>query len=245
MATPVETVADALFSFILSLLRDPVAAKEFTAEPQATLANHGLGNVCQADVAAVKPVIVDHPSVVYVPSPAPAPQPSYRPPAPEHHDPVQEIVRMVQHFTTVDARSTIVDQSVNQNIWAQGDVMQIFDNEAVLATGAGSTAAGNDIIHDSSQDSSTTIVAGGDAVVDNDIDVSTVDGSYNTATDATTTDNSVDVSLTDVQITPAPEPEPAPAVMDATESASDDAPADAGLLPEPEPIDESFDADEY
>lgn len=225
MATPIETVADALFSFILSLLRDPVAAKEFTAEPQATLANHGLGNVCQADVAAVKPVIVDHPSVVYVTSPAPAPQPAYRPSAPEHHDPVQEIVRMVQHYTTVDARSTIVDQSVNQNIWTNGgDVTQTFDQSAVVASGDHSVAAGHDA-----------------TVVDSQVDITTGDI---TAGNTTNTD-SYNTTGTDPALEDAPEPtivyetvyDPATPVGDAVGTAVDaahDAPADAAV---PEPAD--------
>jgi len=237
MTTMLATMADALIDFILSLLQDPAVQEEFDADPEGTLAARGMQNVSHADVCAVLPVVYDNPHVVQ--------RAVVDTPSTHGTDPVGVLRNVLTTNSYITNNSTLVDQSVNQNIWAQGDVMQIFDNEAVLATGAGSTAAGNDIIHDSSQDSSTTIVAGGDAVVDNDIDVSTVDGSYNTATDATTTDNSVDVSLTDVQITPAPEPEPAPAVMDATESASDDAPADAGLLPEPEPIDESFDADEY
>jgi len=233
MTTMLSTMADALIDFILSLLQDPAAQEEFDADPEGTLSARGMQAVSHADVCAVLPMVYDHPQVVQRVAAAPA--------SDDPNDVIREIRNVVSTNSYITNNSTLVDQSVNQNIWAEGDVMQLFDNEAVLATGQDSTAAGDDVVHDSSQDSSTTIVAGGDALVDNDVDVSTVEGSYNSATDATSTDNSVDVALTDVQIAAAPEPA---AALDATEPA-DEAPADAGLLPEPEPIDEAFDDDEY
>src|SRR5829696_9104924 len=125
MSTPVATVADALMAFMLSLLRDPAAVEEFDAAPKAVLANNGLQDACAADVEAVKPVIVDSPDVIAKPvSPPP-------PPPPPHEKPdavIKEIKSIVHQFTTVDARTTIVDQSTNQNIWTNGgDVTQIFD----------------------------------------------------------------------------------------------------------------------
>ena len=69
MSTPVATVADALISFILSLLRDPAAVEEFDAAPKAVLASKGLADACAADVQAVKPVIVDNPTVIVKPVP--------------------------------------------------------------------------------------------------------------------------------------------------------------------------------
>ena len=167
MTSPVETIADALIAFILSLLKDPNAVEEFAARPTATLADNGLQGVCMADVDAVRPIIVDHPRVVHHDSPPPPP-----PPGPDDHETVREIIRMVQQFTTIDARSTIVDQSVNQNIWTEGgDVTQVFDQEAVVASGDDAIAAGDDV-----------------SVVDSDVDVSmgdvsigneTNDGSFN------------------------------------------------------------------
>jgi hypothetical protein len=172
MSTPVATVADALISFILSLLRDPAAVEEFDAAPKAALASHGLQDACVADVQAVKPVIVDHPAVVMKPAP-PTPTP---PPPPSHHDTPDEVIKEIRHivnqFTTVDARTTIVDQSTNQNIWTNGgDVTQIFDQDAVVASGDGSVAAGDDAtIVDSEVD-----VTVGDVSVGN----TTADGSFN------------------------------------------------------------------
>lgn len=165
MSTPVATVADALIAFILSLLRDPAELEEFDAAPKAMLASRGLEDACLADVQSVKPVIVDHPSVIV--------KPVIPPPPPTPPDEViREIRNIVNQFTTIDARTTIVDQSTNQNIWTEGgDVTQIFDQEAVVASGDGSVAAGDDA-----------------TVVDSDVDVTigdvsvgntTNDGSFN------------------------------------------------------------------
>lgn len=180
MTSPVETIADALVAFILSLLRDPDAAQEFASAPKAMLAHNGLQDVCMADVASVKPVIVDHPRVVHHDDPPPSdPSPA--------EDPVHELVRMIQQYTMVDARSTmidarstmvdarstIVDQSVNQNIWTDGgDVTQMFDQEAAIASGDHSVAAGDDI---TSVDSDVDVTVG-DVSVGNE----TNDGSFNT-----------------------------------------------------------------
>lgn len=154
MVSPVETIADALIAFILSLLKDPNSVDDFTAAPAATLANNGLQGVCMADVDAVRPVIVDNPRVIHNDNPPPPPPPP-GPGGPDDNETVREIIRMVQQFTTVDARSTIVDQSVNQNIWTEGgDVTQLFDQEAIVASGDDSIAAGDDV-----------------AVVDSDVDV--------------------------------------------------------------------------
>lgn len=169
MTSPVETIADALIAFIMSLLRDPEAANGFAASPHAALAARGLSDVCMADVAAVRPVIVDHPSVVHHSSPPPPP-----PTDPGGDGAVREIVRMIQQYTidaqqytTVDARSTILDQSVNQNIWTEGgDVTQVFDQDAVVASGDSAIAAGGDV----SVSDSDTNVSLGDVTIGNQTD---------------------------------------------------------------------------
>jgi hypothetical protein len=169
MSTPVATVADALIAFIMSLLRDPAAVEEFDTAPKAVLASNGLQDACLEDVQAVKPVIVDNPVVIEKHhSPPP-------PPPPPHEKPdavIKEIKSIVHQFTTVDARTTIVDQSTNQNIWTNGgDVTQIFDQEAVVASGDEAVAAGDDAtIVDSEVD-----VTVGDVAVGN----TTAEGSFN------------------------------------------------------------------
>ncbi|MEJ1089303.1 IniB N-terminal domain-containing protein [Microbacterium sp. Mu-80] len=202
MTSPVETIADALIAFILSLLRDPNAAESFAAQPSATLANNGLQDVCMADVAAVRPVIIDNPRVVHHDTPPPPP-----PPGPDDGDnteTVREIVRMVQQFTTVDARSTIVDQSVNQNIWTEGgDVTQVFDQEANVASGDDSIAAGDDV-----------------SVVDSDLDVTVGDVSIGNETN--------DGSFNQTGTVPDDDAEAAPegAVADGAADAASDEPAE-------------------
>lgn len=169
MSTPVATVADALIAFILSLLRDPAAVEEFDAAPRAALANNGLSEACTADVQAVKPVIVDNPTVIVKHAPPPPPPPPSRD---ETDHVIREIRNIVNQFTTIDARTTIVDQSTNQNIWTNGgDVTQIFDQEAVVASGDGAIAAGDDATFVDSEVDVTV----GDVSIGN----STAEGSFN------------------------------------------------------------------
>ena len=224
MTTPVETIADALIAFILSLLHDPDAAADFAADPDAAMAGNNLRGACMADVAAVRPVIVDRPDVVARTQPDPGPPPSPSTPT----EVTNEILRMVQQFTTtIDARSTMVDNSVNQNIWAGGDVTQIFDQEAIIASGDGSVAAGDD----GSLDNSDLDVTVGDVTVGND----TYDGSFNGADGdvatpgtpepdaAATADTASDVAPSDVAAPAAPVDVAEPAdVLDSDMAASDD-----------------------
>ena len=207
MSTPVATVADALISFILSLLRDPAAVEEFDAAPKAALASKGLQDACAADVQAVKPVIVDNPTVVVKPVGPPPP------PDPPHTDEVvKEIKQIINQFATIDNRTTIVDQSTNQNIWTEGgDVTQIFDQEAVIASGDESVAAGDDAtVVDSEVD-----VTIGDVAIGN----TTNDGSFNN----TGVDPDADAEE-DVAADPAAAVDPADAAViagDAVETAVD------------------------
>ncbi|WP_442574793.1 IniB N-terminal domain-containing protein [Microbacterium sp. F51-2R] len=195
MSTPIATVADALIAFILSLLRDPSAAEEFDAAPKQMMVNKGLGDVCVADVQAVKPVVVDNPSVIVKPVIPPPPPPHDKPDAV-----IKEIKNIVNQFTTVDARSTIVDQSTNQNIWTNGgDVTQIFDQEAVVASGDGSIAAGDD---------ATT--------VDSDVDVTVGDVSVGNSTNVDSYNNTGTI----------PPPEPTSATDDQEAPADVDGVAD-------------------
>ncbi|MCR2764171.1 IniB N-terminal domain-containing protein [Microbacterium sp. zg.B48] len=180
MSTPVATIADALIEFILSLLRDPSAVEEFDANPTGMLASNGLSDVCADDVRAVAPVVIDRPEVDPRPTPAP--------PKPYPSDVVNEIKTITNNFVTIDNRATIVDQSVNQNIWTEGgDVTQIFDNEAIVASGDQAVAAGDDALVDNSD----TDVAVGDVSIGNETTDVDIDGSFND--DSTETDDSVDM----------------------------------------------------
>lgn len=193
MTTLLTTIADALIEFILSLLRDPAAAAEFENDPDGTLARNGLTGVCAADVQAVRPVVIDHPMVAARANPDPIVV-HVDPPVPFAADPVavRDITQMAQTFH-FDNRSTIIDQSVNQSIWAEGDVTQQFDHEAVIASGDGANAAGHDV------DDSTTDGTMGDVSIGNtDTDIA-VDDSYNDSSSdtATTVDATVEDSFND------------------------------------------------
>lgn len=190
--TPLATIADALIEFILSLLRDPNGVDEFLEDPEEVLTRAGLADICAADVRAVLPVIVEHPDVApRPPAPQPPPPPEPRPdPRPEPPPVVKEIVTVANNFH-IDNRSTIVDQSVNQSIWAEGDVTQIFDQEAVLAVGDESVASGED----TSIDNSETDIAAGDIAIGNTETTTEIDDSFND--ESTTIDVSVDTEAVD------------------------------------------------
>ena len=147
MSTPVATIADALIAFILSLLRDPAAVEEFAAAPKAMMASNGLAGRLRGGRPGGQARHRRPPE--RGPKPMRSAAGLRRRPRPiDHEEPdevVKEISRIINQFTTIDARSTIVDQSVNQNIWTNGgDVTQIFDQEAVVASGDEAVAAGDD-----------------------------------------------------------------------------------------------------
>lgn len=196
MSVTLATMADALIEFILSLLRDPEAAAEFEEDPEGAMAARGLSNVSYADVCSVAPVIAEKPNVVVNTQPVHVPVS----PKPEYNPVVKEIKTITTQlqYTHIDDRDTIIDQSVNQNIWANGDVNQTFGNEAVVASGDKAIAAGNDVDQDTTLDNSTNIDAGNDVNIGNDETNTDIDGSYNDTTDTTeTTDNSTDIDVSD------------------------------------------------
>lgn len=188
MTTPMATIADALIEFILGLLGDPEAAAEFAERPSSSMRSAGLGDICAADVRSVAPVVIDRPEVISVSPPDVTvntpPTIVVRPPHPEEpkHELIREIANIVNNFS-FDNRATILDQSVNQSIWAEGDVTQLFDQDAVVAAGDESVAGGENV----DIDNSTTDIEAGDISIGNtDTDVE-IEDSFN--------DESVDVEL--------------------------------------------------
>jgi hypothetical protein len=89
----------------------------------------------------------------------------------------------------INNQNTIVDQSSSGNILAGGGVFQYAANEAVVASGEGALAAGDDVTVTQSLDASTTINSGGDVLIDSEKNVDVAIGSNNTTT--------VDVDITD------------------------------------------------
>ena len=61
---PITTI---LLEFLLNLLRDPEAAAEFRADPEAVLESAGLSEVTPDDVDACMPVVLDYAPVDYAP----------------------------------------------------------------------------------------------------------------------------------------------------------------------------------
>jgi hypothetical protein len=150
---------------------------------------------------------------------------------------IKEIKNIVHQFTTIDARTTLVDQSTNQNIWTNGgDVTQIFDQEAVVASGDEAVAAGDDA-----------------TIVDSDVDVTIGDVSVgNTTNDGSF--NNTDIDLDVDEGVPAVEADEASdaaaeaggavetavdAALDSTEAAVEE----AAPAPAPEPEAETLAAD--
>ncbi|MCK6079004.1 IniB N-terminal domain-containing protein [Microbacterium sp. EYE_5] len=182
MSNVIATMANALIEFILSLIRDPEAAAEFEADPEGALEARGLGNVGYNDLCAALPVVYDNPQVLVHSEPGMLMRPPADPGGVSPTQVIQQLHELITNTSYVTNNSTVLDQSVNQNLWAEGDILQIFDNEAIVASGQGSTAAGRDVVDDDSTDSSTTVTVGGDAVVDSTVDTDTAVGSNNETT---------------------------------------------------------------
>jgi len=192
MTTPLAIVADSIIEFILSLLRDPAAVDELKKDPSGTLARNHLNDACADDVRAVAPVVFDRADVMPrsganggnggngTPrngndSPPVTPRDGN-----DGNDGVVRELLNIAHNFYIDNRSTLIDQSVNQNIWTEGgDVNQLFDQTAAVAAGDGSIAAGDDVDIDSSTDTEVDVdididVEGsGDAPLDEAIDAAT------------------------------------------------------------------------
>ncbi|WP_255770537.1 IniB N-terminal domain-containing protein [Pseudarthrobacter sulfonivorans] len=222
------TLANDLVQFLMSLFGNHEAAQAFLDDPEGALDDAGLGGVCSADVDAAMPVILDFAPITVNASSfersyntggngaatgggtvAVTPPPSGGDHGDhgdrwDHSHAVQQLHNVVNNYSwtsTVDDRDTITDQSVNQNIWAHGDVSQYFDNHAVIASGDRAVAAGDDVdmkdsnnIRDSyntdnSNDSSTdnSVNAGRDASVGNTH--TDIDDSFNTDVDLDVADS--------------------------------------------------------
>jgi len=248
------TLANDLVQFLMQLFGNREAVQEFLDDPERALAEHGLGNVCSADVDAAMPVVLDYAPITvnassfdrlhntggnsawsgpggsgftasgpggttaaYAGSAAAIHGGVHSPGQggadydhDDHAHAVQQLHNVVNHFsytsntTMLDHRDTITDQSVNQNIWAHGDVEQWFDHDAVVAAGDHAVAGGDDAsvrdsnnIRDSynadhSTDNSTnnSIHAGGDIGMGNEL--TAISGSFN-ADDSFNTDVGLDV----------------------------------------------------
>jgi len=96
----------------------------------------------------------------------------------------------------IDNRSTILDQSLNMNVSAGSGVSQWVSTDAVVNSGDGAIVAGSDANVTYNVDSSTSLSADGDILMDS---TKTVDYSYNSGNistvDTTVNDSSQDWDL--------------------------------------------------
>ncbi|MEO6085308.1 MAG: IniB N-terminal domain-containing protein, partial [Umezawaea sp.] len=154
-----------LLQFILQLLGDDSARAEFTASPHEVLRENGFDNLCAADVRDARPLIVDNVQTAQSNSfdrelngGGNSTHVHHTPPPPSDgggghggggdggmDGAIQEIHYITQNYSWSDSHNTVLDNSVNQNIWADGDVVQWFDNDPVVASGDGAVAAGDDV----------------------------------------------------------------------------------------------------
>lgn len=154
------TVAKDVVQFLMDMLGDRQAARDFLEDPEGVLEKHGLGGVSSADVDAAMPVVLD-----YAPLNASASHVSTDfnaggnnaftghtggwTPLPDgggHGPAVEQLANVVSNYSyssTPDDRATFADQSGTPNIWADGDVEQWFDNDSMPAFGETALAGGD------------------------------------------------------------------------------------------------------
>ena len=153
-----------LLDFILRLLGDPQAQEEFRDNPQQVLQQHGFDGLCAQDVHDALPLVADtvqgttpatgDPQVLQQAPPATAL------PGESHLDAaIRQLQYVTNNYSYADSHNTTVDSSVHQNIWADGDVHQSFDNHATTvstetdvtgngnAVGSGDTASNGNEVH--------------------------------------------------------------------------------------------------
>ena len=161
-----------LLDFIMELLGDQSARDQFEANPQQTLNDHGFNHLCAADVHDAMPLVIDAaqsfdrnydaggPSHVVTPPPPP---PVHGGDGVEHA--IEQIKYITQNYSySTDSHNTVVDNSVNQNIWAR-DVFQSFDNHSVVTTGDHNVVGnGNEVNNgDLAADHGGAVAVGGSA----------------------------------------------------------------------------------
>ncbi|WP_258803274.1 IniB N-terminal domain-containing protein [Pseudarthrobacter sp. NS4] len=162
------TVAKDVVQFLMNLFADRQAAQDFLNDPEGVLEEHGLGEVSSADVDAAMPVVLDYAPVTINAarfdrdystgggdssnghvggawSPFPG---SGGHGHDDHGHAVQQLQHVVNNYSypsTAYDPSTITDQSASQNIWADGDVEQWFDNYSVVASSDRAGASDSDM----------------------------------------------------------------------------------------------------
>jgi len=157
------SMTQSLLDFILNLLRDSDAQAAFLADPDRALADAGLSDVCSEDVSDAMSYVAEyHPVALVGPREYNLGNTAVVQHAEDHHDnqghwhedhdyrpgPHDGVVEHLQYITNnyayTDSHDTLIDKSVNQNIWNEGVLVQGFDDHSVTATDH-SVAAGRDV----------------------------------------------------------------------------------------------------
>src|SRR5262245_30619332 len=90
-----------LIEFLLNLLCSESAQAEFVADPEGTLARHGLDGLCGQDVRDVQPMVADHAAVHAKGTDSHSdayPVSHYHGGGEGQDDPVREIKHITEHY---------------------------------------------------------------------------------------------------------------------------------------------------
>jgi hypothetical protein len=179
-----------LLDLLLELLRDGEEAEQFAEKPDEYLKSKGLEGICAEDVKDAAPLVLDFAPVSFKGSFDRTYDTGFDAGGKgkrdeddgdkrkhdddddeargkhggddDEDDAVKEIKNILNNYsyTSVDDRDTIVDQSVNQQIYNKGLLFQEFDNDSVVASGDGAVAAGENVYGAATGDGA--VAAGGD-----------------------------------------------------------------------------------
>jgi hypothetical protein len=164
------TTSSSLLDWILSLLRDPEARADFSADPHGYAADQGFDNLSADDVRDALTLIADNQSSGYDHHGGHA---THMPPPPSTHQDGDGATYLnnyvTNNYTTVEDHETNIDNSIHQNIDTDGgDFHQVIDNDPVVASGEGAVATGRDIEDSTITNGDGNVIGDGNQVVTGD-----------------------------------------------------------------------------
>jgi len=115
----------------------------------------------------------------------------------DHAAAVQQLTHVMNNYsyTSVDDKDFILDRSINQTLWTNGDLHQVFDQDTVIAYGEHSVAAGDDVIGSNNQKDSNNNNGNSDESVTNTNTTTTTNTNIHSNNDNSKDDSSVDNSI--------------------------------------------------
>jgi hypothetical protein len=211
-----------LLDTLIGIFSDNSEHEQFSSDPEGYLNQVGLGNVTSQDIEAEMPRVLNalqgneggatqggaasfagSGNVVLPPPPAGGYEGGYEggglSGAIESINHYTNVINNTEQYfqdndtTNIDDRDTTVDQSVNQNITAFGDVNQDFDNDVVSGDHAAAAGDGSQV------NTGDGAVQAGDDIEDSTIATGDVGGSvFDDATDSVIGDDNQVISNSDV-----------------------------------------------